>query len=128
MGDFRARKKPPPRGEGVAGLRGERQSLLRIAHQVRIPNRAGDNERIGAILAVLPLMRIGAVAVAFRPCLVFRNIPTRRVLGRGFRALVVEDAHDLVIRLALEKCGREVGRLVICHTAAAGEPAPEAGE
>ena len=24
MGDFRARKKPPPRGEGVAGLRGER--------------------------------------------------------------------------------------------------------
>ena len=23
MGDFRARKKPPPRGEGVAGLRGE---------------------------------------------------------------------------------------------------------
>ena len=38
MGDFRARKRPPPRGEGVAGLRGERPLVaqLEFVHAPRL--------------------------------------------------------------------------------------------
>ena len=43
MGDFRARKKPPPRGEGVAGLRGERPLVAQVefVHAPRLRQSIG---------------------------------------------------------------------------------------
>jgi hypothetical protein len=134
MGDFRARKKPPPRGEGVAGLRGERQPLLGIAHQVCIPKRARDHEPIprrrpvGSHGAVLPLMPEVRKRVAVVVLVLIPKVPLACNLDGSGDALLVKDVHKLAVALAVEEHGgvvRAVGFCCVCHANdSTGEPPP----
>ena len=61
MGDFRARKRPPPRGEGVAGLRGERPLVAQLefvhAPRLRQSVRAAKMCQLDELTDVVPEQR-----------------------------------------------------------------------
>ena len=136
MHNLRARKRPPSRGEEGAGLRGERQSLPRVAYQVRIRRRTRDDQPIprrrpvGSHGAVLPLVSKVRNRVAVVVLILVSKVPLACKLDSCGDALVVEDVHELVVTVTLEKHGGVVVASGLCcvvhaHDSTGEPPLPQ---